>query len=203
MIARFSNINDVVDFINNRALDLGNDIKTAGWSSQESQDLRFDYLCRDFDLSGKTMLDVGCGKGDLIRYLGDRDVSCFNYFGVDISYQMINLCQQNFNLPNTTFIHGNIFDRDFPDLDIAILSGALSYKYDQAIDNARRTMKRMFEISREGIAINFLSKVVDFELEKNQHYDPAVILNWSLELTRNVTLYHSYPLYEFTVILKK
>ena len=61
----------------------------------------------------------------------------------------------------------------------------------------------MFELSNEVISLNFLSKYVDFELDKNQHYEQQEVFGWAKDITRRVNLFHDYPLYEFTVQLFK
>ena len=39
------------------------------WESQESQIKRFEVLSDNVELSGKKLLDVGCGTGDLFGFL--------------------------------------------------------------------------------------------------------------------------------------
>ncbi|NVL90353.1 MAG: hypothetical protein HWN69_05065, partial [Desulfobacterales bacterium] len=50
------------------------DHEMVGWGSEESQKCRFGVLCQLDDLSGKSVLDVGCGLGDLYGYLRNRDI---------------------------------------------------------------------------------------------------------------------------------
>jgi ubiquinone/menaquinone biosynthesis C-methylase UbiE len=199
----FQTLNDVQQFIDNRVVEYGGAIQSSGWSSVESQYLRFDYLCRDFDLNGKSILDVGCGKGDLVTYLRGNEVNFSHYTGIDIAYKMITHCNDTIKDQRTSFRQGTIFDIPVKSVDVALLSGALSYRYDNAVIDAKATLKTLFTICTTGVALNFLSKKVDYELNKNQHYSPSTILEWALELSSNVTLYHDYPLYEFTIVVKK
>ena len=71
------------------------------------------------------------------------------------------------------------------------------------MEYTKDSMKRLFKISKDVLSVNFLSKYVDFELEKNYHYSPEEMFNFSKEITKKVNLYHDYPLYEFTIQLKK
>lgn len=199
----FKTMDDVKEFINTRVIEYGDDIQVAGWSSVESQRMRFDYLCRDFELKDKSILDVGCGKGDLVIYLKDKSVAFSQYTGIDISNEMINLCNNTIKDENVTFHQGTVFDTPINNIDVALLSGALSYRYDNAVADAKATLETLFSACRQGVALNFLSKKVDYELDKNQHYDPSMVLKWALDLSNNVTLYHDYPLYEFTLVVKK
>ena len=49
----------------------GNDVKTVGWGSIEDQNLRFDMLFRGININNKSILDLGCGLGDLVNYLNN------------------------------------------------------------------------------------------------------------------------------------
>tara|TARA_B110000003_G_scaffold266061_1_gene292575 strand:- start:35 stop:646 length:612 start_codon:yes stop_codon:yes gene_type:complete len=199
----FKNLKAVTDFVDSRVLELDDDVRAVGWGSQESQELRFDYLIKDFNLNSKTILDVGCGLGDFLHYLKKSDIKDYQYIGLDISKNMIESCRERHLQDNVQFYQGTIFEYDFETIDVAILSGALSYKYKEATSAAKATLEKMFQLSTEGVALNFLSTTADYELEKNQHYDPAIILTWALNLSKKVSLYHDYPLYEFTIMLKK
>ena len=203
MSTGFSDLKNITKFVDERVRSLGDDVRAAGWGSRESQSLRFKYLTKDFDLSGKTILDVGCGLGDIITHLNAMKIQNYKYLGLDISQNMISRCRELHSQKNVKFFHGTIFDHDFDDIDVSILSGALSYRYANAVSNAQATMKKMFHMSCDGVALNFLSTRVDYQLHKNQHYNPSEVLFWGLDLTNNVNLYHDYPLYEFTIVLKK
>jgi len=48
-----------------------------------------------------------------------------------------------------------------------------------------------------------LSKYVDFELDKNQHYFPEDIFRETKKYCKKINLINDYPLYEFTIQLKK
>lgn len=199
----FKSINDIQQFINTRFEKYGFDAKSVGWNNKESQWLRFHYLSKDFNFDNKLVLDVGCGLGDFVEYLLYKNYKSFNYIGLDISDKMIDSCRAKFDQKKFEFFHGDIFDNQFNNVDICILSGTLSYKFEGAIDNAKKTMKTMFDLANEGVALNFLSKNVDYELNKNQHYHLDDVMSWAKELSENVNIYDDYPLYEFTVVIKK
>src|SRR5687768_4251993 len=39
------------------------------WASPKTQAARFDAICRIYDLTGKSILDVGCGRADFHDFL--------------------------------------------------------------------------------------------------------------------------------------
>ena len=43
-----------------------------GWKSDENQNIRFEILSQIGDMSGLSVLDLGCGHGDLCGYLGRK-----------------------------------------------------------------------------------------------------------------------------------
>lgn len=188
---------------NARFDEYGRDIKTVGWGSEASQHLRFEVLFRGLEPRGKTILDVGCGLGDLIPFLDARTGGDYEYIGIDVADKLIASAREAYPGAARQFFTGDIFSVALPAVDIAVLSGALSLKSEGMADYAQATMTRMYELAREAACLNFLSKYVDYELEKNQHYQPEEIFSRAWQISRRVNLYHDYPLYEFTVQLLK
>ncbi len=181
----------------------GNDHKTVGWGSIEDQVLRFDMLCRGLDLTGKTILDIGCGLGDIVPYLEGRYPSGFKYTGIDLAPSLIEAAKEEFTQPHINFICGDMDKLDENEqYDIVLLSGALSYRVHDNKNYAKTMLEKLFRISREVISINFLSDYVDFQEEKNFHYSPEDMFKFAKTLTKWVTIYSDYPLWEFTIQLR-
>ena len=61
---------------------------SVGWVSSQSQNSRFGVFLRYID-DKSSVLDYGCGVGDLFRYLKNRRKN-IQYLGVDIQPKMIN-----------------------------------------------------------------------------------------------------------------
>ena len=186
---------------NNRFDAYGRDIKTVGWGSEEDQRLRFEVLFRGLDPKGKTILDLGCGLADLVPFLTAITGGDFTYIGVDIAAKLINEAKTVHEAKGREFYVGDIFSVAVPEVDISIVSGALSFKTEGIEAYAYETMEKMFSLSREAACLNFMSKYADFELEKNQHYQPETVFAAAKKITQRVNLFHDYPLYEFTVQL--
>lgn len=193
------NTNGAAALYNSRFAQFGRDIKTVGWGNKESQRLRFDVLFRELDPKGKSILDVGCGLGDLVPYLEERTNGDFTYIGIDIAEKLVEDAKAYYTTSKTKFYTGDIFSLNLPSVDIAVLSGALSFKTENIESYAYETMAKMFALSNEAACLNFLSKYVDFELEKNQHYQPETVFAKAKILSKTVNLLHDYPLYEFTI----
>jgi SAM-dependent methyltransferase len=197
-------ISRAAELYNNRFDEYGRNIKTVGWGSEKDQRLRFEILFRDIDPAGKRILDVGCGLGDLIPFLDEKTGGNYSYIGVDIAEKLIDDARKTYGANNRSFYVGDIFSITEPDIDIAVLSGALSFKSEGIETYSKNTLLKMFSLSKEAACLNFLTKYVDFELEKNQHYEPEKVFGWAKSVTRRVNLFHDYPLYEFSIqIFKK
>ncbi|MBF0522448.1 MAG: class I SAM-dependent methyltransferase [Candidatus Omnitrophica bacterium] len=192
-------LNKLKKFYNERYDQYGHHIKSVGWGSVESQELRFKVLSQIADLSGKRICDVGCGLGDLYPYLK----KCFknvDYMGIDISEKLIERARECF--PKVQFEIRDILDGTFKKkFDFVLASGTLSYKMKNHKVFVEAMLKAMMRMSNKGVAVNFLSSYVDYKLEKNFHFSPEEALALGKTLTPYVTIRHDYPLYEFTMYL--
>ena len=195
----------IVELYEGRLAAYGYDVRTVGWGSRADQSLRFEVLSREIDFSNKRILDVGCGFGDFVAFLEARGVSGYSYVGVDISPKLIEEADKHFGSADRVFKVLDLLDGpEIGMFDVAVCSGALSFKVEDNLGLAHEMLARMFAVSREAVCVNFLSSRVDFMLEKNFHFEPGSTLGYALSLSRWVRIYHDYPLHEFTVqILRK
>lgn len=186
---------------NERFADHGADHRTVGWGSAADQNLRFAVLCRQLSLEGKAILDVGCGLGDLVPFIRAVAGEDFTYHGIDISESLLENAQRLHGSERIRFSAIEPLQLTDEPYDIAFVSGALSFRIKDNIGYAREVIARLFSVTREAVALNFLTTYVDFEAEKNFHYSPEDMLRYCKSLTKYVNLYHDYPLWEFTVQL--
>ena len=138
----------------------GYDPKSLGWGNKKGkQSIRFEILCQIGDLSNCSVLDVGCGFGDLYKYLKFRKTQV-KYFGVDINSDILEVGKKNYPGIKVELrdIQRKKFTRKF---DWVIASGVAAhcpnYKEFESI------LAEMFRICKKGIAINFVSDQVDFK----------------------------------------
>ena len=66
-----------------------------GWSSEFNQQLRFDVINYLVDLTGVSVLDVGCGDGAFFHYVMNQGIE-FQYKGIDISSRMVQRAQARY-----------------------------------------------------------------------------------------------------------
>ncbi len=189
----------IADFYNKRFDELGRDIRSIGWGTRESQDLRFKVLSDIADLRGTWVCDLGCGFGELYPFLQNKFADV-RYTGVDISEKLVAEGRKMF--PDAEFLCRDVLSEPLdPVYDYVLASGALTFKLPRHEEYVGRMLETMFSICRKGVAVNFLSTYVDHQLEKNFHFSPQDALSMGKKLTPFVTVRHDYPLYECTLYL--
>ena len=177
--------------------------QALGWTKGK-QDLRFEVLLSPFVTEGCRVLDVGCGLGDLIRKLSGN--GHFTYLGVDLVKEFIELARKQHEEEDTEFRAGEFLEMEFDEpFDIVVGSGIFNFALDGMDHEAyvKRMLARMLELSRKGVAVDFLSNRVNFEEDHCAHTSPERALAAGLELTRSVRLRHDYMPFEFAMWLFK
>ena len=181
--------------------------KAVGWNSKESQYLRFEKLLSMIDLKEEFSInELGCGYGELYKYLIDKnyDFSLFN--GYDISEEMLKECGVYLNQPSNLNLYHSSNIETFSDYTIA--SGIFNIPFDNTSDEwqvyINKTIQNMYQFSKKAIAFNFLTTYVDYEADNLFYLNPEEIFGFCMQnYGRNAQLIHNYNLYEFTVVINK
>jgi 2-polyprenyl-3-methyl-5-hydroxy-6-metoxy-1,4-benzoquinol methylase len=191
----------VIEFYESRYNELGYNVKAVGWGSRESQELRFQILSEIGNLSNVSVCDIGCGFGDLFPFLQKRILG-INYTGYDITPKLITEAKNRYQGDCVNFeVRDILTDIPKKKFDFVVCSGALSYKTEDHVSFVEKMLQAMFAISNKGIAVNFLSTLVDYQLDKNFHFSPTVAFEMATKLSRKIAIRHDYPLYEFTLYI--
>ena len=168
------------------------------------QDIRFDILSSQYDFTGKSVLDIGCGFGDLNRKL--RSFDTYSYLGIDLVDDFIKEAESRYTGDNIRFECANIFDYAFSEnIDYAIGCGIFNMKFLERdnYDFVKSVMDKVFGVVNDGFAFDFLSDKVDYTLPETFHYSPEKILSMAYKLSRNVILRNDYMPFEFSLFLFK
>lgn len=131
-----------------------------GWEDRDKE-YNFTHLFKITKKTGKSLkgtsiLDLGCGTGDILPYLWEKKVG--KYVGVDIYKPAIQIAKQKY--PGETFIVLDILkDKTLKTFDYVFSSGALSIdlKSINNYDFLRAMVSKMWELSKYGIAFNVLT----------------------------------------------
>lgn len=66
---------------------------TLLWKSEEFQRMRFRVMAEMLDMTGRVVIDCGCGRADLLVYLASKGIDYRAYVGVDALPVMVEHCQ--------------------------------------------------------------------------------------------------------------
>lgn len=176
----------------------GTDVKSLGYKSQLSQRKRFNILCGIADLEGRSILDVGCGMGDLYAYLKERFHS-FEYKGVDISKGMIAGAKKKY--PDAQFEVGDALQLKGKKYDYVLGTGVDGFFTGHNMEVTRQLIGRMYGMCRIGTAISMLSAYSQRPDPISWYAPPEEIFTWCMGITRRVILRHDYMPHDFAVYL--
>ena len=192
---------NTIDRYNDRLKEHGYDPKSLGWGEKDRAALRFEILCSQWDFTHKTVLDFGCGFGDLGNFLSKKAES-IKYIGLDINE---NLVAKGKELnPEADLRIGDLLEGDFTEkVDFVLSSGVFNHKLSGNIKFIEDCFKKFDTLANEGIAVNFLSDKVDFQSEYTYHTNPAWVLELGFKYSKRVVLRNDYMPFEFTLFIFK
>ena len=190
-------------FYNSRVNQFGYSAKSVGWQSFEQQKLRFKILVSDLNLENVTLLDVGCGFGDLFEFIIFKKINLKGYIGIDISEEMIEYAKNRIADPKASFKVQNFLSSDFPPSDVVIMSGVLNYRVRINKYALLETFLRKSAHFAKCVSFNLLTDKVDYMQPINNHFNLQVATKVAKEHFNTVKVFENYGLHEFTLICKR
>lgn len=179
--------------------------KSLGWDKGK-QDVRFSILTSQYDFAGKSVLDVGCGFGDLNKVLRQKCMDNYAYWGVDVVPDLIAEARSRYSGENINFTVGDFLELDLAtEFDYVIASGIFNHQLEHAdnYDLIAAAFEKALSVSRDGLAFDFLSDKVDYRLEHTFHSSPETILSMAYKFSRNIVLRNDYMPFEFSLFIFK
>lgn len=189
----------IVTLYEERLAEAGPTIESMGWRSSEQQLARFRCLLEIGDMRDRSVLDVGCGLGDIVPHL-DRPRS---YLGLDLSAKVIRAARRKNPAPYASYRVGDILEDRIDDHDYVLASGIFNFRIADNFAYLEAMLERMFSIAEIGVAVNMLSSHVDYREDRHAYYDPEAVFSLCAKLTSRLALRHDYMKYEFTVYFYK
>ena len=169
-------------------------------SSRESLlEIRYRVLSEVLDLSGKRVLEVGCGFGDLGKFIHARFKNVA-YVGIDISRSMVETGRQIH--PNLTLHHADLLSwKPTGQFDVVLAQGIFYLLGEDAENKMNRLVARMLSIAEKAAAFCTLSTWAETCDEHEFHADPLRTLQMCHTLTPHVVLRHDYLPNDFAAYL--
>jgi len=180
----------IIENYRNLFLKHGRGPAVGQWSAA-GQQFRFKKLMQIADLRGRSVLDLGCGLGDLYPCLVEQ-FGHVEYTGIDMVSELIAAAAQR--NPRARFVCRDLLADDMDDIfDYVLISGM----FNNAISDCAGFLKEMISVAfrhcSQGLAFNFTSQYVNFTEPEIAYHDPLAILDFCLKtLTRKVMLHHHY-----------
>lgn len=133
----------------------GGGFSTLLWASPHTQASRFDAIRRLIDLRGKSIVDVGCGRADLLDFLLQRGARPASYVGIEAVAPLAEQAERKHHA-NCTILRADFIQepgRLFVGAAVVVLSGSLNTADDEAFYG---TLRHAWNAAGEAVVFNFL-----------------------------------------------
>lgn len=170
----------------------------------QTQYLRFSELVKslDFEDGKKALLDVGCGNGELYKFLNFMGFRG-QYVGYDINEKL--LAQARSRFANIDVQRKDIMSEEIERrFDYVVLSGLFNVNTGQSTAWVYDFLKKMFALCEGVMVFNMVSTHVTFRDDGMFYMNPAEALSFCIEnLSKRTTLAHHNLPYNYTVTVFK
>ncbi len=202
-------LDEVATYYAEKLAEHGDTPRGVDWNGQESQNVRFEQLCKIIypKTSHFSLNDLGCGYGALLDYLRDKHSTCA-YLGVDVSHEMIKVAEQRHaGADRARFITSAEPDEV---AEYGLASGIFNVRLGRSdaewFDYLQATLDVLDRTSSLGFGFNCLTLYSDEDKKRDNLYyaDPCRLFDLcKCRYSRQVALLHDYGLYEFTILVRK
>lgn len=173
------------------------------WNSEETQRVRFEAIVRNCPLAGLSLLDVGCGRADLLGYLWERGVVPSRYTGIEAVSSSIRAARRR-KYEGLHLIRADFVTR--PEkmsigAEAVIFSGSLSTLTE---DQFYRTLRQAWAATRRWLVFNFLrTPRTPDDADWIALHDPAVVAAFARSLAAEVRVDTGYMDDDCTIVMRK
>lgn len=175
--------------------------KALLWWDYRSMAIRFRALVKEVPVSDKTILDAGCGMGDLLPYLYAK-APHFRYLGIDKSEKFIDVAKVRYE--GQRFKVGDPFSRAEGMFDVVLSSGVMNGNVDNWLAKRKKMIKVLWEQTGEVLAFNMAGGLKPIKNDSLIAYaDAQVIFDYCRTISRRVVLKTDYLEKDFTIVMFK
>jgi len=153
-----------------------------------------------------TVADLGCGYGAFYLHLSEENRKKVKLFtGYDINEKMLREAGKALPSDGVSLICS---DKVEERADFVFTSGIFNLKLGCDHESWQQyvfdTILHMYDMADRGIGFNIMTDVVDYKENHIYYQNPQEMLGFCLKnFGTKVVLVHDYPLYEFSVLIRK
>lgn len=160
----------------------GGGFPTLLWASPDTQRLRFEAMTRMADFEGARVLDIGCGRADLLTYLLEQGITPDDYIGIEAVPELADAAERT----GARVLRADFIDQPRTLLcgsDLLVISGSLNTAKDVAFFE---TLRRAYDAAGHSMVFNFLDSPRLASAPHLYHRPLPVVLNHCRRLARDV-----------------
>lgn len=190
----------LLSFYNFHLKKFGDRPEALRWTPKGQLKRYYTFLDIAPNLNNATVLDYGCGTGDLYRFFKRRGLDV-RYTGVDINENFINLAKKKF--PECSFKVMNIDDEELEGFyDYIFICGVFNLRVPGVDDDLRNALVALFKHCNKALALNALSSHTPVKDPELHFTSPEAMVKFSLEnLSPSVVLRHDRVQNDFTLFI--
>jgi trans-aconitate methyltransferase len=175
--------------------------KALLWWDYRSMAIRFRELVKDVPIEDRSILDAGCGLGDLLPFLYAKSTN-FKYLGVDRKKEFIEIAKQRYT--GHEFKVGDPFNKKIGIYDVVFSSGVMNGNVPGWLARRKKMITNLFEQTGELLAFNMAGGLKSIPHDSLIAYaDAEEILDFCETLSDKVLLSTSYSPKDFTIVMFK
>ena len=187
----------------------GDTYKGMGWKKPKDQLKRFHEFSKIFskDINKKKIIDLGCGTSHYYKFLKKINMNNFEYIGIDISKQFIDISKNKF--PDNEYYCIDILKtkKKFKS-DYIIINGIFTQKGNmpekQMYKFFTKFLEKSLSFAKKGLAFNTLSPMSNWKNKKNYYLSFDKLVKFlKLSNENNFLINHTYNKYEYIVYIFK
>jgi 2-polyprenyl-3-methyl-5-hydroxy-6-metoxy-1,4-benzoquinol methylase len=185
-----------------RWLQYGYHARTLGWN-KGGQGVRFQAALEQIRAEEcASILDVGCGFGDLLTYLRERGWAG-TYTGIDIVSELIAEARRRHDSDaGADFLNAELTAVAPQPADMVVSLGVFNHRLtEDSRSFVERMIEAMWRSCRQVMVCDFLSSSADADARQERLFyaDAADVLKIAQRYSRRVVVHHGYMPFEFNV----
>jgi SAM-dependent methyltransferase len=175
---------------------------SLGWGLKDRREHRFKVLVEPWNLKDATVLDLGCGFGDLLGFMKSLGLNV-NYTGFDSSQKALEIAQAKNPTGRYELIDISNLANEDRKFDFIFASGIFNDKRVESSNFVRHVFSQTYRLAEKGFSLNFLSTSANVRYEESEYTAPSEIARICEEGNMRFQINHFYMPFEFTVHVSK